>query len=318
MVYNNSQAVTLSKEEVLNMINELEVYTFYMGFKPEINQIYISPLRHDKSPSFNLFWGKNGHLLYKDFGTGNSGDCITFVKELTNTTTSKAISEILELFTSKKINNPPKKRKLRKIPTSTTSIDIKILPYNEEGLEFWNKFGIDLKTLNKYEVFQVKSVWINDNLKLTYKKGNPIFAYKLYDRIKIYQPLDREHRFFTNCNVYYIQGWKQLDRNKDTLIITKSLKDVMLLNILGYAAIAPNAESYAIPDNIVTEIKKNFNNIILLYDRDIAGILNTRKIVKNNKFDFRFIPKKYKCKDITDFYLKYGKDQTIKVLSNLI
>ena len=71
------------------------------------------------------------------------------------------------------------------------------------------------------------------------------------------------HKFITNANAYYMQGWKQLNRNNDTLIITKALKDVMLLDKLGYSAIAPNSESYNIPDNIIKEITSSYKNIIV-------------------------------------------------------
>lgn len=318
MLYNTSKVINLTKKELLDTIDELEVFTHFMGFKPLIGQTYISPLRNDKSPSFSLFWGKNGHLLYKDFGTGKSGDCIEFVKQLTHQSTREVTKELTDLFTSNNIKRPLKRKRVKKVPENSTDIQIKKMDFNEEGLSYWKSFGIDLETLNKYEVYQVKKVWINGDLKVSYTKGNPIFAYIIYDRIKIYQPLNRDNRFFTNCNRYYIQGWKQLNKSNETLIITKSLKDVMLLDKLGYSAIAPNAESYTIPDIIITEINKTFDNIIVLYDRDVAGVVNARKLVKSHNFDFRFINKKYKVKDVSDFYKKYGKVQTKKLLSNLI
>lgn len=318
MLYNASRTISFRKEELLDIIDELEVYTYYLGFRPTIDQTYISPLRQDKSPSFNLFYGRNGRLMYKDFGTGESGDCFKFAARLTNQHPRTINKEIKELFTSKRIYTPLKKKKVRKIPSNSTDIDIKKIPYNKEGIQYWNQYGIDDATLFKYDVFQTKKVWINGELKISSSPSFPIFTYLLYDRMKIYMPKSKGNRFITNSNMYYIQGWKQLNKERNTLIITKSLKDVMLLDILGYSAIAPNAESYSIPNIIVTEIKKHFDNIILLYDRDLAGMLNTRKIIKSTGFNYRFIPKKYQTKDITDFYKGYGKAQTVKLLSNLI
>lgn len=318
MIYDNNTVINLTKEETLSIINELDVYTYFLGFRPVLNQIYTSPLRQDKSPSFNLFLAKNGHILYKDFGTGDAGDCIKFVKKLKNTTTQKAIKEILKLFIHKSITPEIQKKKLRKIPSTSTKIDIKIMGFTNEALKYWEIYGITLETLKKFEVFQVSRVWINDELKLIHKKDNFIFAYKLYDRLKLYRPLDKAYRFITNCNMYYLQGWKQLNKNKKTLIITKSLKDVMLLDQLGYTAIAPNGEGYSIPDNIINEIKKNFKDIVIFYDRDYSGIINTRKLFKTYKFNFIFIPKKYKIKDISDFYKEKGLSKTVELLSNLI
>ena len=55
-------------------------------------------------------------------------------------------------------------------------------------MQYWEQYNIDVSTLNKYEVFQVGKVWINNELKSIYKKNMPMFAYKLYDRFKIYTP----------------------------------------------------------------------------------------------------------------------------------
>jgi len=317
MLYSAYNVLTLSKTELLDIVDELEVYAYFLGFKPLLNQTYISPLRNDKSPSFSLFMAKNGHILYKDFGTGKSGDCIEFVKELTHKSTREVIADILRLFSNKAIGQYQKK-KLRKVPSSSTTIEIKSMPFTKEALDYWNTYGINVDTLHKYEVFQANKVWINGELKLYHKKEIPIFAYKLYDRFKIYIPFNRQYRFITNSNVYYIQGWKQLVSSKDTLIITKALKDVMLLDELGYASIAPNSESYSIPDNIIKEITSRYKNIIVLYDRDKAGMLSARKLFKAYKFDFKFIPSVYEAKDISDFYMLYGKEPTVKLLSKLI
>lgn len=316
-MYNTSTVISVTKEELLGMVDEIEIYTHFLGFKPLLNQIYISPLRNDKSPSFNLFCGKNGHILFKDFGTGKSGDCVEFAKELTHRTTREIVAEILQLISNRCITQYPKK-KLRKIPSTNTLIEIKSIPYNLEGMQYWEQYNIDVSTLNKYEVFQVGKVWINNELKSIYKKNMPMFAYKLYDRFKIYTPHNKLHKFITNANAYYMQGWKQLNRNNDTLIITKALKDVMLLDKLGYSAIAPNSESYNIPDNIIKEITSSYKNIIVLYDRDKTGMFNTRKLYKTYKFDFKFIPSIYNTKDISDFCKEYGLESTVKLLSKLI
>lgn len=318
MVYDISKIIPTTKAEVLDMVDELSIYAKYLGFKPKLNQIYTSPLRDDKSPSFSLFLGNNGHILHKDFGTGRSGDCIEFIRKLKNITTRDAINEVLQtLKDSNFIPLSPVKR-LRQIPSSATKIEIRKMPFTKEGLAYWAQYGINENILAKYDVFQTSKVWIRDKLKFFHKAGNLIFTYQIYDRLKVYMPMHESVRFLTNCNTYYIQGWKQLNFKNDILIITKSLKDVMVLDKLGYSAIAPNAESYNIPENIVNEIRRRFKTIILFYDRDMAGMTNTHKLVRKYGFNYFFIPKKYKIKDISDFYKAKGKKETIKLLSNLI
>ncbi|HSH53142.1 MAG TPA: CHC2 zinc finger domain-containing protein [Bacteroidales bacterium] len=308
----------MKKKELLDIIDELAVFTFYMGFKPLINQTYISPLREDKSPSFCLFWGKNGHLLYKDFGTGESGDCVKFVKEIKHVSYKTAIKEIYDLFKHKSINSYQKSKPLRKITPSPKRIEVRKTNFTKEGLSFWKKYGVIEKTLNKFDIIQVDKVWSNDKLIVTkYNTKGPIFAYIIYDRIKIYMPYNST-KFLTNCNQFYIQGWKQLDRNKKDLIITKSLKDVCVLDVLEYSSIAPNSESYSIPGIIHTSIKNSFDNIYLLYDNDKTGIKNSNKLTEKFNYTPIFIPDKFKTKDISDFYKQYGESETIKLLQKLI
>lgn len=317
-MYDVSRVIRLTKEMILNYISEYDIYQNYLGFKPVIGQVYTSPFRNDSNPSFGIFRGRSGSLLYKDFGTNESGDVFKLVKDLYKFVyMSDAIREIYDSLIKgksiKKIINkeivPEKKSK---------KLGIKIMPFNEEGRKYWEQFGIDLVTLNKFNVNQVKQVYINDEIKDRYKVGNPIFAYSVYDKLKIYKPLSDSFRFYTDCDSNYIQGWKQIDFGKDLLIITKSLKDVMLLYKLGYTSIAPNGEGYDFPEQMVNIIKKKFKKIILFYDKDKAGITNSVRLSLKYGFDYILIPNDYKEKDISDFYKEHGKTETINILSKLI
>ena len=317
-MYNVANVIGLTKELILAKISDYDIYCHYLGFRPEIGSLYSSPLRSDSNPSFGIFRGRNSSILFKDFGTGVSGDAFKLVKLLYNFKyTSEAIGDIYNTLikgkpikTISKINNIPSKKPKR--------IGIKIMPFNEEGRKYWESYGISLSTLNKFDVNQVKKVYINDEVKDRYKTGNPIFSYTVYDKLKIYKPLSKDFKFYTDCDSNYIQGWKQLDTTKDILIITKALKDVMVLHGLGYTSIAPNGEGYDLPKKAVEFIKKNFKRIIIFYDRDRTGITNSIKLAIKYDLDFILIPAEYNVKDISDFYRKYGKSQTTNILSKLI
>jgi DNA primase len=317
-MYDISKVIGLTKEMVLSFVSEYEIYKNYLGFEPVIGQIYASPLRNDTNPSFGIFKARNGSILYKDFGTNNTGDVFKLVKELCNFTyMHEAISEIYNsLIKGKSIKKITKKEIIPE--KKSKKLGIKIMPFNEEGRKYWEQFGIDLITLKKFNVNQVKQVYINEEIKDRYKIGDPIFAYTVYDRLKIYKPLSKDFRFYTDCDSNYIQGWKQLDFKNDLLIITKSLKDVMLLYKLGYTSIAPNGEGYDFPKEMVNIIKKKFKKIILFYDKDKAGITNSVKLSIKYGFDYILIPNDYKEKDISDFYKEHGKLKTINILSKLI
>ena len=191
------------------------------------------------------------------------------------------------------------------------------IPWTKEGLNYWQQFGITKQTLNYFKVFEVDKFYIDGRLGGWKTSGKPIFVFEIYDKDKIYRPNNKQ-RFLTNCTTEYIQGWEQLDYNKDTVIITKSMKDVMYLYQLGYTAVAPNGEGHKIVQKALKILKENFKYIIVLYDFDKAGICGTKKILKENKeFGFMFTSDKH-AKDISDYHLLHGKHKTKELLSKKI
>ena len=61
---------------ILSKVSEYDIYAHYLGqFK--VGMIYNSPFRKDKNPSFGIYYSKRtNQLLFKDHGTGESGNVI--------------------------------------------------------------------------------------------------------------------------------------------------------------------------------------------------------------------------------------------------
>ena len=70
----------MSLRDLLDKVDDYTIYSYYLGsFKP--GKLMNSPLRNDdKMPSFAIFPGKTGGLLFKDHGTGESGNALKFMK----------------------------------------------------------------------------------------------------------------------------------------------------------------------------------------------------------------------------------------------
>lgn len=166
---------------------------------------------------------------------------------------------------------------------------------------FWQQFGITLDTLKRYNVSSIKYYLCDGIVKGIYKDESPMYAYKVYDKFKIYRPLaDKYTKWRNNLTEYDIQGLEQLPEKGELLIITKSLKDVMCLREMGYDAISPSSESTFIPDNILDILKKRFKRILVCFDRDPAGVKNMRKISKKTGLNGFLVHKKFQSKDISD------------------
>ena len=115
-----------------------------------------------------------------------------------------------------------------------------------------------------------------------------------------------------------LQGANQLPKEGGKyLVITKSLKDVMVFYELGITAIAPCSEHMFMTDNQYNKICSKFEHIICCYDNDLAGVNGLNKIHKAHpELKVCFIPRKYNAKDISDFYKLYGKDKTLKLINS--
>ena len=77
-----SRVVELSEDEILGRINCLDIFAYYIGKDFKYGRAMCSPLRKDKSPSFTIFKHNSGKFFFKDFSTGDTGDCFTFLTKM--------------------------------------------------------------------------------------------------------------------------------------------------------------------------------------------------------------------------------------------
>ena len=318
-MFSTKTATQLSIQEILDKVNEYDIYSYYMGtFK--IGHLYNSPFRKDNNPSFAVYKGRRGNLMFKDHGTGDCGNVIQFVKLMTGYNDSNTITRELTKVMNLSSRNI---RKITKTANDTeTNIGIVRQPFTEVDKEYWKQFHIYIDTLKIFGVFSIQYYLCNNVVKGIYKDESPMYAYKVFDRFKIYRPLATKYtKWRSNLTNYYIQGYEELPtEGGDTLIITKSLKDVMVLYEMGYYSISPSSETTFIPDDILKQLKKKWKHIYILYDRDKTGVTQSRMYSK--KYDLRsfFINKRFKAKDISDAVKLNGfvkiKNWLIKELNN--
>ena len=285
---------------ILSRVTEYDIYAHYLGqFK--VGMIYNSPFRKDKNPSFGIFYSKRTkQLLFKDHGTGDCGNVIKFVSLYTGITNYNDI--LLDIVDKLKITSDTKLVNSKQYIASTeTVIGVVRQDFTAEDINYWSQFNICIDTLKKFNVNSIKYYLCNGIVKGIYKKENPMYAYKVYNNFKIYRPLaDKYTKWRNNLGQYDIQGFKQLPKTDNLLIITKSLKDVMCLYEMGISAISPASESTFIPDDVLDNLKKRFKHILICFDRDTSGIKYLRKISLKTGLKPLLVHKKWKAKDISD------------------
>lgn len=294
----------MSLRDLLDKVDDYALYSYYLGeFK--VGQLINSPLRSDdKMPSFAIFKGRNGALLFKDHGTGEAGNALKFIKLYRGIQTREELErELLRIV--RRINpneNAVTVNRTRFVETGTTDIGIVRQSFTEVDKRYWRQFHISIDTLKKFNVFSIKYFLCNRVVRGTYKEANPMYAYKVYDKFKIYRPLASKYtKWRTNLTNRHVQGLAELPKEGgNLLIITKSLKDVMCLYEMGFYAISPSSETTFIPEDILKSLRSKWKHIVILFDRDPTGMKKAREYSKRYKFDALFVNKRFNAKDISD------------------
>lgn len=285
---------------ILSKVTEYDIYAKYIGqFK--VGMIYNSPFRKDKNPSFGIYYSKRTkQLLFKDHGTGECGNVVKFVSLFTGKTEySDILSDIVDKLN---ITNSTKLVSSKQyIPSTETVIGVVRQEFTDVDINYWKQFNISVDTLKKFNVNSIKYYLCNGIVKGTYKRENPMYAYKVYNNFKIYRPLaDKYTKWRNNLTDYDIQGYEQLPQKGDILFITKSMKDVMCLYEMGIPAVSPSSESTFLPKDVLEQLKTRFKRIIILFDRDTSGVKRSRKLSRETGLEAIFINKKFKAKDVSD------------------
>lgn len=285
---------------ILSKVTEYDIYAKYIGqFK--VGMIYNSPFRKDKNPSFGIYYSKRTkQLLFKDHGTGECGNVIKFVSLFTGKTEyNDILSDIVDKLNI--TNNTKLVSSKQYIQPTETVIGVVRQEFTDVDINYWKQFNISINTLKKFNVNSIKYYLCNGIVKGTYKRENPMYAYKVYNNFKIYRPLaDKYTKWRNNLTDYDIQGYGQLPQKGDILFITKSMKDVMCLHEMGIPAVSPSSESTFLPKDVLEQLKTRFKRIIILFDRDTAGVKRSRKLSRETGLEAMFINKKFKAKDVSD------------------
>ena len=317
----------LTQEELLKHNSEETYMEHYLGI-PVKKGLFKSPLRKDNTPTCSFYRDKAGRLIFKDFRGDFYGNFVEVVKFKYNVSYHKALAIIANDF-GILLNPELEKHKscIKKYtnnvlkPSEESIIKVKVKDFTKEELDWWGSFGIGLTTLKKFFVFSCEIVFLNDQI---YSYSTPTsfnfgYFYPSRDSKKqfwrIYYPQNKKYRFISNWNKTMIQGFHMMPKSGEFLVITKSMKDVMLCYELGIPAIAPNSENLFITEAQWDNIVIKFRKIFLLYDTDLAGVANSKRIKKKfPKIQVLLIPRKYKAKDLTDLYKKLGTERILNLV----
>jgi 5S rRNA maturation endonuclease (ribonuclease M5) len=319
-VYNKS----ITKEDIFSCVSQEELYSFYIG-QPIISGTKLcSPLREDNVPSFSIFYHKqkDNVLMFKDHATGHSGDIVLLVSYLFGLKYTEALWKIAyDLKLTDVVITAERKAiaHAKKITSKeTVKIGIKVREWQRHDANFWKSFGIKKTTLKKYNVVPIKYVFFNGD---AFKVDKHAYAYVEFkdDNIsyKIYQPFNAQFKWINNANHTVHQGYTQLPKKGELLIITKSLKDVMSLrDVMSIPSVGLQSESVMMKQSVMDEYQNRFEKVVCLFDNDAAGKKLSKEFSEQYNIPHFFVPEIQGVTDFSDLVKIEGIDKSKQIFKH--
>lgn len=277
-------------------LSDSQIYEFYFG-DFEIGKKYESPFPHrdDPNPSFIFKMHDDGGITWNDFGLSGTlrKDAVGFVMEYYGLSKPKAINKIWsDMVLDKSVKVPARKKIKRPI---NLPYQVKGQPMNEVELGYWKDFLIDPRLLQFYNVSSLRYMRRLDRVVWKTSENNPAFLYEFSKpgAFKAYRPLnpDKGNKWRGQNNGDIVEGYDQLPRNADHLIIQSSLKDTMCFRSMGYLSCNPTSEtSFKTLITKVREFNNRFDVVYVLFDNDDPGRLACQELCYKTGWIPIFLP----------------------------
>ena len=320
---------SLTPQELYEAIPEETLWSQYFGIT-EIPCKINAPYRKDNNPSLSIYYNKNNKIVFKDFGTGNSGDILTLLSLVWGVSLRTVIDRVTKAkYQSGSCVKHTNKKKIKKNPL-LSDIQVKVREWRDYDLEYWETYGISLPWLKFARVYPISKIFFTNSLGETRSYPAEKYAYCYVENkdgkttLKIYQPFSTTNKWMSKHDASVWDLWTQIPKEGKKLIITSSRKDAICLwENTGIPAVALQGEGYIPKKHIVDQLKHRFQNIYVLYDNDFQAEKNYgredgKKICA--MFDLKQIeiPTEYQAKDPSDLVKKYSREVLKDILTKLI
>lgn len=324
---------TISKAEVFDSISEAEVLASVFPDIKSLPCLMCSPLRIDRKPSFSIYTSNSGHIYYKDHATGEKGSLLDLLCQYWRCTFRQALDRVANMALGKReIVIRPKHLKVltRKEASRLTDIQVTVRPWRDYDYEYWSEYGVTPKALKYAEVYPISH-------KIVYKRINdadkPVkyifpadkYAYCFVERkegnlqLKIYQPFSKKYKWCSKMDGSVIGLWAKLPEHGDNVVICSSLKDALCLSCQCHVpTICLQGEGYNMSKTAISELRRRFKHVFILFDNDNAGIVDGKKLSESTGFTNIILPKFNGGKDVSDYYKTVGKEMFVSTMGRLL
>lgn len=315
---------TETAEDILKDINEFDLLEHYLGIK-DLPCVIPSPLRKDNRPSFGLNTPDGIKVRYRDYATNDSGGIIDILMGMFKLSYTDTLTKIrTDLINNNFAADSSKDAHvtIKRNSDIHASIRCRIREWRGHDIKYWESYGITVEWLKWANVYPISLKFITKNNK-TSVFGCPKYSYAFYEykegrqTVKIYQPYDKEHKWFNGHDSSVISLWAKVPGSAEKLIIASSLKDALCISCqLKIPAIAIQGEGYDMSDSAIKSLRNRYTNVYIALDSDKAGIENTKRLGKRTGF-IEVYPDFGKNKDFSDYYMSLQDKEDFKALKKL-
>lgn len=304
----------LSAEEILHRTNNgYDIYKFYLG---KVERLCNRPWgRKEKKKSWGIFPGTS--WFWKDHASEETGNAITFIQRMFSLNLKEAKEKICADmgFTTTKVKRSPLvtwddpiEEEKEYIPINFSSTVFK-----KQHHLFWNCVEVDEKHCEKFQCWGVKDLAINKK-KVNIGENEAVFAFYCpeEDGVKIYFPEREKDRRFRN-NVSYRHLWNFQSLQKcESLIVQKSVKDMIVTGMIVDCVTSTQAEAVKIFNKeVVEKINSISTNPWIWYGSDWDGVQKCKSITDTNGWKYINTPKNLlpNINDTYGYVKKFGLKQ---------
>ena len=322
---------SISKAEVFSRFSETQVLHAVFPYITEIPCVISSPLRVDNHPSFSIYIDCNGHIRYKDFAYPSvHGGLVDLLCDYWECSFQQALDRISRLditHDSVAIKSPNVKLHAPHSSVSSSTLQVKVRPWQEYDYDYWASYGISPQWLHYAEIYPVSHKIVTK----TSSKGSSRYvfpcdkyAYCYVERkegntsLKVYQPYNTKgFKWSSKMDVSVIGLWTKIPEYGDRVIICSSLKDALVISCqLHIPALCLQGEGYSMSATAINELKRRYKKIFISFDTDAPGIADSKRLALHTGFT-NVIPDLGTEKDFSDAYKKYGKEWFINNIGNI-
>lgn len=314
----------ISLSELREKVSDFQLASYYLGVK-SIPCLINSPLREDRHPSFGIYEYQN-KVYWKDLANKDKGSIYDLLSLMWHTNFRETLDRI-----NRDLKNFTQSTTERKVSYASTviksnkTLNVKVREWRKYDLEYWKSYGISLKWLKYADVYPIshKIVTVNG---IPFTFGAEKYAYVYVERkdnkvtLKIYQPLtkDKRNKWCNKHDKSVISLWTKVPKEGKQICICSSLKDALCLWAnTGIPAISLQGEGYDMSKTAISELKRRYKNIYILFDNDKAGLEDGIKLSKQTGFTNLVLPEFEGGKDVSDLFKVKGEIVFKEVINKL-